>query len=407
MGHRLPDEVFVYMAHGLVSHHVPSALLSGVIVDSQPLCSGESQEYRKFLKDLHPLRSQTLALLTRHLHGFFQSRKVYVAFWFEPKEEHLLLPYESVQMPKCLTAKWRCNQTLLNQEMERQNFDGESELAFAINASGSPKFVDLDESARELLETTDQIVVTALIRFLEFRGLLYQPSAASPFGQGLYKTVADMTVMPNDQMEGLIVAVELIRLGVLTNAPFNTEYTDTYLSHIPEEARPHARLFSRVMCMIPMSFGRAPWSGPVDRNLLCFQSCVRVMTRTLRHMVEMVAMGILLSGECSKPRTDLTDISVRLPFSQEPNTALAILAKLYLNRLCQYPQTKPDHWFEEGQLPRTFPCSSDPLDDIQRGFEFWDQLVQVLTVVNSQLSTPLDVFQQFVDANQWLQDKRA
>lgn len=118
-------------------------------------------------------------------------------------------------------------------------------------------------------------------------------------------------------------------------------------------------------------------------------------------------MGVLLSGECSKPRKDLIDISVRLPFAQEPNTALAILAKLYLDRLCQHPQTKPDHWFEEGQLPRTFPCSSDPLDDIQRGFEFWDQLIQVLTVVNSQSSSPLAAFQQFIDANKWLEDKRA
>lgn len=90
------------------------------------------------------------------------------------------MPYNSVQMPKCLTSKWRCNQALLDQEIDRQSvsipcssklqFDGESELAFAIKASGSPKFLDTDDAPRELLGSTDQIVTTALIRFLEFRG---------------------------------------------------------------------------------------------------------------------------------------------------------------------------------------------------------------------------------------------
>ncbi|KAI0244780.1 hypothetical protein L0F63_002803 [Massospora cicadina] len=404
MGHRLPDEVFVYMAHGLVSHHVPSALLSGVIVDSQPLCNGEAQEYRQLLRDLHPLRAQTLALLTRHLHGFFQSRKVYVAYWFEPKGEHPLLPYDGVQLPKCISAKWRCSQRQLDLEVGRQSFDGESELAFAIKASGSPKFLDLDEGARELLCSSETILTTALVRFLELRGLLNLPT--SPYGLGLYRTVADLTVMPNDEMEGLIVAVELIRLGVLTNAPFTPEYADPYLAHIPEASRPHARLFSRVMCLIPMTFGRAPWSGPVDRNLLCFQSCVRIVTRTLRHMVEMVAAGILLAGECSKPRSDLFDLAVRLPFKQEPNTALAILAKLYLDRVAQHPPTPPAHWFEAGQLPRTFPCCSDPLEDIQRGFEFWDQLLQVLTVAGAHQEAHRAVIQQFLDADAWLKDKR-
>lgn len=406
MGHRLPDEIYFYIASGLVSHQVPSALLSGIIVDSPPLCNGESQEYRKMLKDLHLIRSQTLALLSRHLHGFFQSRKVNVSYWFEPKEEHFLVPYDSVQMPKCDTAKWRCGKTLLDEEKIAQNFDDDTYLALSIVSAGSPKFSSQENLSKTcLLESTDQILTTSLVRFLDLRGLL-KTSQANPFGHGLFEAVSSISSMPNDMTEGLILAIELLKLGVLSNAPYHPEYSDTHMSHIPAEDQPHARLFSRVVCLLPVTFSRAPWIGPVDRNLLCFQSCIRMMTRTLRHMVEMVAMGLLLGGECSKPRSDLVDLAVKLPFTQEPNTALGILAKFFLDRVCQNPKIQTEDWFKEDHLPRIFSCISDPMEELQLGFDFWDKLIEALSIASKHSEEPLPFLKQFTEADAWLKGKR-
>ncbi|KAI9295438.1 PIN domain-like protein [Neoconidiobolus thromboides FSU 785] len=361
MGHRLPDEVYYYLSKGLISHHVVSALITGIIVDTQPLCNG-FKEYRKLLNDLIEIRSQTLALLTRHLHGFFQSRKV---------------------------------------------FQGESDIFFAAIAAQSPKFLEIEDSGPiPLLKTVDQILVTTITRFLELRGMLAHPNGTYPYGNALNSAIDGFEDMPNDGMEGLIIALELFKLGLLNNQPYEFEYKDMCTTHIPENELPHARLFSRVVSLITVGYETAPWEGPVDRNLLCFQSCARLVSRSLRHYVEMVAMGIILGGETVKPRTDITKIAQRLPFVQETNTALGVLAKLFLDRVCQYPETDINHWFEPSQLPKTFASCADVQEDLFRGFDFWDQVYSAIITLKGNSKEGDVIVQQFIDANEWLSNKR-
>lgn len=79
--YRLPDEVYFQMFRGLISPQILGALTSGHWVEQAPLCGGETDEYRRFLKDIiteHPNspRCTALALLTSCLNQFWQKRAV-------------------------------------------------------------------------------------------------------------------------------------------------------------------------------------------------------------------------------------------------------------------------------------------------------------------------------------------
>ncbi len=78
---RLPDEVYFHLSKGLVSGQLLGWLSSGQVVEPQPLCNGDSTEYRKFIKDvitegLTAPRCTALALLTADLHPAWAQRRV-------------------------------------------------------------------------------------------------------------------------------------------------------------------------------------------------------------------------------------------------------------------------------------------------------------------------------------------
>ncbi|CAG8764876.1 10784_t:CDS:2, partial [Dentiscutata heterogama] len=90
IGYRLPDEVYFYLSRGLMSPQVINTLISGVLIENPPLCNGETQEYKQFLKQILDLRTQAMGLLTQPLHQFYQSRRVVSVYWFESGNEHPL-----------------------------------------------------------------------------------------------------------------------------------------------------------------------------------------------------------------------------------------------------------------------------------------------------------------------------
>ncbi|KAI8814454.1 temperature dependent protein affecting M2 dsRNA replication-domain-containing protein [Cladochytrium replicatum] len=79
-------------------------LASGMLVEGQPLCNGDTQEYRNFIKSpsFLDLRSQSLNLLACNLHRFFQNKNVTSVFWFEAGVEYPM----QVQTTPPLGSRW-------------------------------------------------------------------------------------------------------------------------------------------------------------------------------------------------------------------------------------------------------------------------------------------------------------
>jgi hypothetical protein len=214
------------------------------------------------------------------------------------------------------------------------------------------------------------------MRFLEFRGLINLPQVSSTFGNTLINAL-NKTKSANQSRnftEELIVALELIRLNVLHSNSYSNEYPEPLLSSIPEEEKQHARLITRVLSLLPVTFSSAPWVGPVDHNLLCFHSCVKLLYTNLRNVVEMTVLSIFLSKECKLERSDYTKISLMLPFLQESNTAMGVLVKTYLSKVNSNLSESSKNSLHTEELPKLFPSCYNIKNELEKGFEFWDQV---------------------------------
>lgn len=131
-----------------------------------------------------------------------------------------------------------------------------------------------------------------------------------------------------------------------------------------------------------------PWSGPLSRELLVFNSFLRSLSRALRSLVELTALNMLLHRHARRARDDLLDIALSLPFQADVNTGFGILGKVYLDALRAIYGEKIEHADAEGVqdakegameiCEETFDGIKNPRMEVERGFRFWDAVSRIL-----------------------------
>ncbi|KAI0332775.1 hypothetical protein GY45DRAFT_1320700 [Cubamyces sp. BRFM 1775] len=142
-------------------------------------------------------------------------------------------------------------------------------------------------------------------------------------------------------------------------------------------------LVMRVLSILPLNFKPQPWSAPLSRELLVFNSFVRSLTRALRTLLEVTSLNMLLRHDARRPRDDLLDINLSLPFQTEVNTGFGVLAKVYLDALTHIngrqrvrdPNAEGVREAKQMALDiceETFPGVKNPKMEVERGFRFWD-----------------------------------
>lgn len=143
-------------------------------------------------------------------------------------------------------------------------------------------------------------------------------------------------------------------------------------------------LIMRVLSIVPLNFKSQQWSGPLSRELLVFNSFLKSLSRSLRHLLEAVSLHMLLRSDARRQRDDFLDIALSLPFQTDTNTGFGILAKVYLDAtITLYGEViKPgEENSEEAKeakeqaleiVEQTFVGIKNPIAEVQRGFRFWD-----------------------------------
>ena len=118
IGLALPDELQYYLYRGMIGPRVLGWLISGKIRVSAPLSGGESDAYRKLVReDLRPRREEAIALLAYSINRYFQQREITTSFWFGPEYDEKL-NVRDLTSPKRLLLSWRVRDGLL---LERMN----------------------------------------------------------------------------------------------------------------------------------------------------------------------------------------------------------------------------------------------------------------------------------------------
>lgn len=114
----------------------------------------------------------------------------------------------------------------------------------------------------------------------------------------------------SDLQEPVIIGIEMLRLGILG--------PKDWFSHISggpmrgtDEDKAFNLLISRVACIGKLRHKDIGYSGPLSRQLLSFRSLISAVRSTLRDMIEVILVGLLLSGEAERDLQNWTELSVR------------------------------------------------------------------------------------------------
>lgn len=126
--HRLPDEIYFYLSRGLMGPQALVWLTSGQVIEYPPLDNGETNEYRRFVKEVITdgstgPRATSLALISSVAHNFWSKRSVVGQFWFEnqqPQKPILHNSQATVQLAERV-AGWRVPYATIEDELRRQN----------------------------------------------------------------------------------------------------------------------------------------------------------------------------------------------------------------------------------------------------------------------------------------------
>ncbi|KIN95532.1 hypothetical protein M404DRAFT_313501 [Pisolithus tinctorius Marx 270] len=221
----------------------------------------------------------------------------------------------------------------------------------------------------------------------------------------------------NDKFqEPLYLFLELVRAGVMHGHLWSGRAFSGGPSFGTDDEKSCMLLVMRVLSIVPLNFKPQPWSAPLSRELLVFNSFVRSLTRALRTLLEMTTLNMLLRQEARKARDDLLDIAISLPFQNEVNTGFGVLAKVYLDALTHLNnQTRVQDPMAEGVqeykqvaldiCEDTFPGVKSPKSEVERGFRFWDALT-AMRQLHSEGAVLRELIDQFEAAEAWLAPMR-
>lgn len=126
--HRLPDEVYFYLSRGLLGPQALVWLTSGQIIENPPLDNGETNEYKRFIKEVITEgqtgpRATALALISSISHSYWKGRPVTAHFWFEPGNATKPITHNTPQIVQ-LTERvsgWTVPYAIVEEELRRQN----------------------------------------------------------------------------------------------------------------------------------------------------------------------------------------------------------------------------------------------------------------------------------------------
>ncbi|KAJ7483411.1 XPG I-region protein [Mycena latifolia] len=439
--HRLPDEVFFYLSRGLLGPQALVWLTGGQIVEGPPLDNGETTEYKRFVKEVVTdgqtgPRATALALLSSVAHPFWANRKVAGFFWFEQPGPHAQKAVQhnapqTVQLAERV-AGWNVGYAVVEEELRRQN-SSTIDFALCLGATATERLAARTKGKANNnnnnnsnsngqgqgagpLEKKDEVVANVIWRFLELRGFLVNTHTHSPLARAMYTAIKHAKV--NDKFQDpLYLFLELVRAGVMHGHLWSGRAFSGGPSFGSDEEKACMLLVMRVLSIVPLNFKPAPWSAPLSRELLVFNSFVRSLTRALRTLLEVASLNMLLRNDARRARDDLLDIALSLPFQTEVNTGFGVLGKVYLDALTHInnrtrvrdpnaPGVREAKAMALEICEETFPGVKYPKLEVERGFRFWDVALTAMRQLHSEGAVLRELIDQFEAAEAWLAPMR-
>ncbi|EAN91700.1 hypothetical protein TCSYLVIO_003374 [Trypanosoma cruzi] len=358
MGCPLPPVMYYMFTAGLLSPSLFGALCQGSLVDDWPLV--DSIKYRDVAETVLPLRVQTLHQLAASLR-----MSDFGMTWFRRYNAFLSRVSKVHAPPEIGLDSW--------------NLAGEtiSENLFLVDVM---EFSHLAVSSRHIIyETAEETCAAVLLQSLDLLGYLthetrddgedVQVSEPSPFGRAL-KLCGVPTLS-----EYVVLLIELSRTGAITTEQFRMTSEEI----IPRDIPPEIVLASRILSIIPLNVSSS-WSGPIDPELAAFSMISRMISRSIRHLLEAMLAIIFYQGRTLVPLHRICAIQQALPFSTPVEFGGGVLIEYVLMKeKCTL-----------SDIEAAFPECNYLRHDLATLFYFWELAVCVLNSIACK-DVPLDV----------------
>lgn len=127
------------------------------------------------------------------------------------------------------------------------------------------------------------------------------------------------------------------------------------------------------------------WQGPLDKELMGFNSSLKAVSKTVRSLVELLLARLIQKATVRCSNQVIISVGYELPFMRETSTALGIMLKetLALNS-------------DLAAAQQVLVCCDDIAGDLASGVRFWDSACKAIALLSKSLSAS------FVAANELL-----
>ncbi|KAJ5024177.1 temperature dependent protein affecting M2 dsRNA replication-domain-containing protein [Bipolaris maydis] len=403
LGRRLPDEILHYMSKGLISPRILQWRTTGEIFEVPPMDGGDSPEYRNLVSSkLIPLRTSVINLLSSSLHNWYRHNDLEQTNWFSPPDSNRKLASTTIHVERPSEAQAPSIVDTWND----CGILGAAILSLQ-DADFAAKTISKKEHKNPLASSTE-ILYNSIWRFLALREYVDQKTHnLTQWGKVLAAVISGLKGKPEHE-EAAVLAVELIRMGLLTSDinMFPT-YNGAPMRGSTKDKNSNM-LVSRVAGLGILHHRPIGFTGPLSQHLLGYNSIINVVRQTLRELIEVACTHMFLTG-CANRHVDITSVAMKLPFLLPNNCALSIAVKSYLDELLSNDadptaaETKAR--VIETASTRYFPQSLNFVEDLTTAFSMWDAIYAGVTSASS-TTIPEATKQAWAETNQWLAERR-
>ena len=329
-GPKLKQHFYHTLVFSLLNPHLLFQILSGIVLESPPLCNG-SKEYKQCLSLLHINRGFVFDVLKQYM----PNRQSSLYFWYDPKIPYTIKSQNTSYLHPMLNTATSLE--LLKSFSTTRIFKNQ-EISLLNILSGS-------QSGG--IKTPIDLINNAQYRLLVILGYI-QPDGISNIGQCL------LTCKDNATAEGLFLAIELLRLEVL----HGRDYSEVYPVKVSDDIRPFIQLITRVCSIIKMQHKDVIWHGPLNRNILHFNSILRLILKSIKQWNEVILVDFLQQPVTRKIALNkLTKYTPQMILNEDVNTSMGVLIGCYLTKI------------------NGFENICDVPVEIRRGIDFWDSVI--------------------------------
>ncbi|CAD7964932.1 unnamed protein product [Amoebophrya sp. A120] len=213
-------------------------------------------------------------------------------------------------------------------------------------------------------------------------------------------------------IEPALIALELMKFGVMSGEtwepavpekpfPSQTEYPPKhpdYKSHI---------LINRVISLVPMKLRNDMWNSDVNFDLAGFHTLIKILKRSLRQLSESCLASLLLpqlefTNQLPKDfmcvtqdRKNHLQYPALLPAFPLPRACLGIICNFFLTYEGDVTEFR-------GKLEENFQCCVQPVQDLEKGMQFWFLLKRAVDVIAKSLPGAEDLAADMAEATRVL-----